>query len=257
MKRILTALTILCAIPYAAMSQSEYVRDAMEKKFGAAGLAKLNEWMNDDVLKVKMEDTYVFPYEVTMHLTTYKKGAKKDETDIRYFLNPDPDKQYFATEASDQKKKQEILIIYDTRTNAMLMLRQNEKTGLAVNINAFTSGDAAETIANQENTSVSCNKTGRSKSIRNYPCEEYVCTDLEKNTRIEVWITDRVPVNIVAHKTPGSLFHLFGNVKNLEGLLIAGDFYRDDVLETSIEVTEINDKANLTINTAEYTFSNQ
>ncbi len=260
MKKTLIALIAVCIMPCAAMAQSEYIQKAMEKKFGAAGLAKLNEWVDDQVLNVKMEDTYTFPYAMNMHIITYKKGVKKDEADIRYFFNPD--KQYFASEASDQKKKQETLIIYDYQENALLMLQQKEKTGLAFNINAFMSSEA---IANRERemqtaaeqTSVSCKKTGEKKHIQGYPCEAYICSDEEKNTRTEVWITDRIPVNIVASKVPGTITHLFGGAQNLEGLLMAGNFYRNDQLESSVEITSVNDKADLSVTTADYTFSNR
>lgn len=259
MKKLITLATAACLLPGIASAQSEYIQRAMEKKFGAAGMSKLNDWVDNHLTNVKMEESYVFPYDMNMHITTYKNGNKKDEADMRYFFNPD--KQYFASETVDRKKKQDMLIIYDYKENAMLMLKPKEKTGIAFNINAFMSGEA---IANREqnakksteSASVSCKKSGRTKDIQNYSCSEYVCTDEENNTRTEVWITDRIAVNIAATKGPGSIAHLFGSAGELNGLMMAGDFYKNDQLESRIEITSINEKANLSIQTAEYTFSN-
>ncbi len=257
MKKILITLISIGIIPCAAVAQSEYVQEAMEKKFGAAGLAKLNEWMNDHVMNVKMEDSYVFPYAMNMRITSYKKGVKKEEGEMPYFFNPE--QQYFATEANDKKKKQEMFIIYDYKENAVLMLNTKEKSGMAFNLNAFMSGEA---IANKEHAQnepspVSCNKTGNKKDIQGYACEEYVCTDSDQNTRTEVWITDRIPVNIAASKAPGTIAHLFGSTSTLKGMLMAGDFYRNDQLESKVEITSVNDKADISIVTADYTFSNR
>ncbi len=245
-----------------AFGQRGYVKDKIEKdnekKYGDPGKEKLNDWMQGHVLNAKIEAEYLFPISMTMEMTSYKNGKKKDPVRTNYYLNVSS--ANFATQMEDDKKKEQMLMVYDMKANTMLMLDQKKMTGMAININAFMSGDA---IAAREKrlhdgtgspgrTDHDCKKTGKTKTIQGYTCEEYICIDKERNTRSEMWLSHKVPVNFAQGVTRGPMAGYFGGMRGETGMLMEANFYKNDELESTMLVTEINESANLKIKSGDY-----
>lgn len=261
MKQFLYLLGLIF-LPLAAIAQSGYVHDAMERKYGDPNAKKGTDWFNNHLMNAKYDEAYVFPLSLTMHITSYEEnGGKKNESDIRYFINSA--KNCFATNVGEderrkKKKNDEMLIIYDYKANTMLMLNMTEKTGMAININAFMSGENIEKRekgghpAAKTKSSMSCKRTGKTKTIQGYPCEEYICTDEDRNTRSEVWITTKIPMNIAQSGARGPMAAYWGSTSSLGGMMMEGHFYKDNQLESSIEVTDINPHADMKIKTTDF-----
>lgn len=250
-KLILIPLVLLSTLSMAQRGRVERaVEDKYEDKYGDPGKDKLNEWMNGKVLNVKTEPEYLFTTSVTMQMTDYKNGKKREPTEMRYFLNPG--KNYFGTTVADKKRTdEEMFIIYELINNYMLMLDVKKKTGMAISVNAFMSGKAIEErnkrIAEGDTKSAEkhdCKKTGKTKTILGYPCEEYVCTDEEKGTRSEFWLTTKLPVDIsrAYQQSPYAMY--FRNTGKMGGMLMEGNFYKKDELQSTMLVTEVNTSAN-------------
>jgi hypothetical protein len=225
------------------------VEDKYEDKYGKPGEDKLNGWMNGHVLNVKLEPEYVFPTSMTMQLQDYKRGEKKgDPTDVQYFLNPA--KNYFGTSSVDNKKKNETFMIYEIKANYMVMLDTKKMAGMAMNLNAFMSGKAiAEREKKIESGEVKdgkhdCKKTGKTKTILGYSCDEYVCTDEEKGQRSEMWMTNKIPVDITQANMRGPYAAYFRKNNKMTGMMMEATFYKDDVIQSTMLVTEVNNKAN-------------
>jgi len=261
MKQCLYLLSFIL-LPVAAMAQSGYVHDAMERKYGDPNAQKGNDWFNNHLLNAKYDPEYIFPLAMTMHMTSYEKnGEKKNESDIQYFINAA--KNCFATNAGgDERKKKkkndEMLMVYDYKANTMLMLNVTDKTGMAININAFMSKEniekreKGEHPASKTKSSMSCKRTGKTKTIQGYPCEAYICTDEERNTRSEVWITTKISINIAQSGARGPMAAYWGSTSSLGGMMMEGHFYKNDVLESSMEVTNINPHADVKVKTTDY-----
>jgi hypothetical protein len=260
MKRIM----IFAAVAFFTLSanaQRGYVErkieDKYEDKYGKPGMEKYNDWMNGKVLNAKVEPEYNFPLSLTMEVTDYKKGKKKDPTEVTYYVNAT--NSNFATINQDSKKKDEMLMIYDVKSNVMLMLDMKKKSGMAININGFMSGKMiAEREKNMaeggsgKDTKHDCKKTGKTKTIQGYSCNEYICTDAERDTRSEIWISDKIPVNISRANTRGPMSGYFAGMGGMNGMMMEGNFYKHDELESTMLVTNVNTSANLKIKSAEY-----
>ena len=181
---------------------------------------------------------------------------------MTYYLNGATN-QFAMRMADDNKKKAKdaMLIIYDYKSNSMLMLNEAEKTGMAMNINAFMSGDAIKKreeggeARGAVNTNTSCKKTGKTKIIRGYSCDEYVCTDSERNTRSEIWVTNKLSFDLAKSNSRGPLAGYFGSAKGLGGMMMEGNFYKNEELEMKMETTDLNNSANMLVQTKDYDFA--
>ncbi len=264
MKNTLLLLFILGASFVDTQAQRGYVeraiRQSQEKKYGEPGAQKGNDWINNHLLNVEMEDEYHFSTAVKMHTTSYKNGSVKNEGDLHYYFNTNSSVIGFKNVDENKKKKEEQFIIYDYIKNAMIMLNEEDKTGMAMNLNAFRSKESIEK-RNEElqsgkttETNTSCKATGKTKTILGYTCAEYTCYDLDTDTRSEVWIASKIsfaPKNMDARNP---LAPYYG--KNAQGgMVLLGKFYKNDELTSTLEVTELNTKVNYVKKTTEYEFN--
>jgi hypothetical protein len=257
-KTLLIHLVLLATV--SAQVQRGYVRDKIEDnykdKYGQPGMEKYNDWMQGKVMNAKLEPEYNFLLYMNMQMTSYKNGQKKDVTDMKYYLNPAS--ANFGMAGMDKKKADESLIVYDMKGNVMLMLDMRKMTGVAINMNAFMSGEAtAEREKRMQSGEVKennadCKKTGKTKTIQGYSCDEYICADKDRNTRSEIWISQKLPVNIARANMRGPMSAYFRSMQGMSGMLMEANFYKNDVLESNMLVTEINEKANLKVKTADY-----
>ena len=252
-KIILVPLLLLIVMP--GMAQRGYVKRAMEDKYekehGDAGMAKYNEWMNGKVMNVKTEPEYKFTKSLTMQVTDYKNGKKRDATEVQYFINPA--KTYFGTATTDKKKDNEMFMIYAMKENYMLMLDTKKMTGMAINMNAFMSGKAIEARDKRMSgdgdekptkSNTNCNKTGKSKTIQGYSSDEYVCKDPDRDTRTEMWMTNKINVNMAQANMRGPYAAYFMGMGNMGGMIMEANFYKRDELQSTMLVTDVNENAN-------------
>lgn len=254
MKAILiTAAAVLFLFP--AYAQKRQVENALEDKYmkehGNAGLGKLQEFM-DNVSNAVTRPVYNFPLALTMHITTYDKGVKKEETDMKCHLNPTD--QAFGMSGSNMKKgDKNMFVVYDSKNNSMVMLDEKKKTYTAMNVNAFMSAEAQANRGKNIAGKTKCTKTGKSKNIRGYACEEYVCIDPDKkDDKVEVWVTNKIPMHLgkAAMGQPWGAYYT--GMDGVVGMMMEGRMYEKGQLEGTMEVTEIDEKSNLTVTLANY-----
>lgn len=246
------------------MAQRGYVERAIqknyEKKYGEDGEKKGNAWINDHLLNVDIEKSYTFPTYVKMHMTEYKNGKAKSESDLQYYFNAPGNIVAFKAIDDKKKKSDEQFIIYDYVKNAMIMLNEKDKTGMAMNLNAFRSQESIDRrneelkSGKQSKGNTDCKATGKTKNIRGYNCAEYVCYDAKRNTRSEVWVTTKITFNGQKMDARHPLWAYYGG-RNYSGMMMEGRFYEGDELTSTIEVMDINTAANYRVNTTEYNFN--
>jgi hypothetical protein len=258
-------LVILLLPVTRTLAQSEYVREALEKKYqkqyGDSGMAKYNQWMQGNVLNAKLQTDYNFTTRVDMHMVSYDKGVQKSENTMVYFFNSGKTQLGMKGFGDNKKKKQDdMFMVYDYEANAMLMLNEADKTGMAININAFMSKEAQDKRGKGEpgkaNTSMDCRKTGQTQTIMGYNCYEYVCTDKERNTRTEMWLTTQIPVDITQARSSGAMAAFFGGMGNLGAMIMKAKFFKNEALEMSMEVTNIDKSADKRVHVADYKLNN-
>lgn len=263
MKHILI-LSLLSLCTLQAIAQRGYIRRSIEKNYekeqGEEGAKKGNAWIDDHLLNVDVADSYTFPTYVKMHITDYKNGKVKNESDLQYYFNAPGTIVGFKATDDNKKKKDEQFIIYDYIKNAMIMLNEKDKTGMAMNLNAFRSQESIDRrndqIKNgkQEKSSTKCKLTGKTKTIRGYSCSEYVCYDAENDTRIEAWVTSKISWSSQKMDARHPLWAYYKH-NGYSGMMLEGRNYKGDELTSVIEVLDINQAANYKVNTKEYEFN--
>lgn len=263
MKNLLLSVLLMSCLSD-AQAQRGYVERAIEKnyekKYGEPGTQKGNDWINNHLLNVDIEEEYRFPTSVKMHTTSYKNGTVKNEGDIQYYFNSGGTIVGFKNVDESKKKKDDQFIIYDYIKNAMIMLNEKDKTGIAMNINAFRSKESIEK-RNEEiksgktrETNTSCKATGKTKTLLGYNCIEYTCYDLDTDTKSEVWIATKIPFDTKNMNARNPLAPYYRN-SAYGGMVLLGKFYKENELTSTLEVTELNTNANFIKKTTEYKFN--
>ncbi len=245
---------IMILLSITGLAQQGQVEDAMFDKYGKEHLQKGEGWLKN-AMGAKVEPEYKFPLMVDMHITSYKKGEKKDETDVTYFINGAAGRFALRTPDERKKKKERMLIIYDHKANAMITLNETDKTGVAMNLNAFMSGEAIRKrneSSDRDNRNTDCKKSGRKKDIQGYNCEEYVCED--ESSRSEIWITSGISFDLSSVSGRNAWSGYFARTKGLGGMMMEGLFYKNGTLESKVEVTRVNPEENMIVNTTDYNF---
>lgn len=247
MKNLLIASCLLLSqLSFAQKGQTE---KAIQEKQRAEGMAKLQEMMAG-MSNAETRPVYKFQISMTMRVTEYKNGAKKEATDMKYHVNGA--EETFAFVGNENKSAgKEMTVVYDSKNSTMVMLDEQKKTYMAMNINAFkgmekqvggTSGKAGNNIK--------CNKTGKTKVIQGYLCEEYVCVDKEKDSRSEFWVTNKIPVDIAQSFKSSPIAAYFGKVDGMDGLsgmMMEGKFYEKGELKAGMEMIDVNEKSSHSI----------
>lgn len=154
--------------------------DMMSKMFGGGDL--------------DVQDSYTFDHNILMNIQTFdKKGKTGDEMKMT---------MYFSDETPHFGMSMDIeggnnFIIYDMETYEMVSLMDNngQKIGMTMKLNPdkFVNNDEGK----KENGNISFEKTGRTKTISGYNCEEYKLNDPEgdPNSTTTFWMTTDIDAN--------------------------------------------------------------
>src|SRR5690606_25783556 len=136
------------------------------------------------------------------------------------------------------------------------VLQTAEKSGTAINfnLNKLMSSGLIDENSTKEGK-IDCKKSGKTKTISGYPCQEFICVDVESNTRTEVWFTDKIQIDITSRNEGNQWAKMFGTLPDFKGMMIEGYVYKNEQLEGKMEVLSINEKEKTTINTKEYSIN--
>jgi hypothetical protein len=261
MKAFFKLIICLSIFPISTMAQRGQVRGAIHQKYedeqGPEGTGALNQWLYGNLMNVKVAPEYQFPLSLKMLTTAYKNGEMKSATETQFYINSA--KQLFATEIPDNKKKvSHQLSIFDYVQNAFVMMDLDEKTIMAFTLNAFLSKATQDKIKSGEvyaekGKETDCAKTGKTKTIQGYKCEEYICKNEEKNMRTEMWIASSLFSQNLAAAFKLPMFSGLANTPT--GMVLEATTYKNNVLENKMEVKEVNPKANKSVPTAGYSIN--
>jgi hypothetical protein len=258
MKSIFFSLILICFFSSTIHAQRGYVRDAIEQKYEDKYMndssSALKQWMYGNLTNVKVEPTYTFSQTLMMHTTTYKKDKISSESDMEIYLNSSKKTMGFRIIESTTKKD-DITMIYDYTQNAMITLNNKEMTGMAITLNAFMSREQQEQMKSTQsttaNTNTDCKKTGNTKMIQGYKCEEYVCINTERNTKVVMWICPSIFNQNINSSFLGNYLNGY-SYPTAAGMAMECLLYKNDVLETEMEVTQFNKTTTKTISTSAY-----
>lgn len=130
-------------------------------------------------MNVKTEDSYAFQGIAEMEITgTDEKGKAMDPVMMKTFLNEGKEYSGMEVSAADQKKKKDNLektvMIFDSKNNASIILVENEgeKSSMAFGLDYAIDEKILENDSLKAED-IQFEKTGRTKTIAGYVCEEY------------------------------------------------------------------------------------
>lgn len=142
---------------------------------------------------VNVKDAYKFDHNVLLTIQTFdKKGQEGDPMETRmYFSDSEPN---FGMDVTTPQA--ESFIIYDIEAYQMVTLIDNsgQKMGMAIQLDPSDFDDADDDADNAEYSFV---KTGNSKVISGYQCDEYKMESTEKDPEYDntYWITTDINAN--------------------------------------------------------------
>lgn len=247
---LIVSLLLLSQLSFAQKGQ---VDKASREKQSAEAMAKLQEMMAG-MSNAETRPVYIFPIAMTMRVTEYKGGTKKDATDIKYHVNGAEETFAFAGMGNKNADK-DMMVVYDSKKSTMVMVDLQKKTYFAMNISAFKGMEKQMGGNSSKPDNIKCSKSGKTKSIQGYSCEEFVCVDKEKDSRSEFWVTNKIPVDIAQSFKSSPIAAYFNKIDGMDGLsgmMMEGKFYEKGELKAVMEMLNINEKSNQAITLSNY-----
>lgn len=194
-------------------------------------------------------------YEAAYKFDTYMQMevSDNDEQKVIYnvYLTRDGSSYAVIFDADGAKS----VIVFDTKNSTMLMLVENdgEKTGFAMGINPEAFSDAAEESTGGDLAYESF-KTGKTKVILDYQCDEYLIKDDESEVR--VWSSEKLgkEVEKKMFRNQQIFGGAFAHAAGMDGMALEYDFKNLNSGEQGImRVKEIDLNSNKSISTSAYT----
>ena len=213
---------------------------------------------------VPVEDKYDFDYKIQMHIESYDKQGKQESTgEFITHLNPQNQSMAYEFVSGDMAKNGQGMFIIDAENGAMIILNDDEKSGIVYGIGSFMQSigetytdeemeDSPETYLANPNVK----KTGKTKTIAGYKCEEYVYTDEENRTKSNIWITKDLKMN--SHDFFSTLFktNLYSHGMGWGYMMEATTQNLDNDEKTMMQVTDVDDNSNVSFSLSNYQVTN-
>uniref|UniRef100_UPI0032172D1C DUF4412 domain-containing protein n=1 Tax=uncultured Draconibacterium sp. TaxID=1573823 RepID=UPI0032172D1C len=213
---------------------------------------------------VPVEDTYSFNQKIHMNLVSYDKNGKvENEGEFITHLDNDTKSMAYEVISGDMAQTNQGLIIIDAKNKAMILLgnEKDQKSGIVYGMNAFfqSIGETYEDDIEMEETpdtylaNPNVKKTGKTRTISGYKCEEYLYND--ESLKSEMWITKDLKMN--SQDFFGSLFKISSYSSGVAwGYLMESTSENKETGEkTVMKVTDIdlNSKTRFSLNDYEIT----
>ena len=216
---------------------------------------------------VPIENTYTFDSKIEMHIESYRANGEK-ESDGDFITYVSPSQKNFAYEfiSGDIGEKGKGLFIMDIQNKAMIILSDENgtKNGIVYGfdiseLNAADNKDYAD--LNEEpveniNLNPYLQKTGRTKTIEGYQCDEYKYDHPEEDMVSTFWIGKEVKFD-----TRDWISSVFKSATYSQGMpwgfIMESETINKNNKERSImQVTNIDNNANKKFDLSSYQITN-
>ncbi len=214
---------------------------------------------------VPVANEYSFDHMVTMQTETFdKNGNKENEGEFITHLNPETQSMAYQVVSGDMSRPGQGMFIIDAENGATIILsnENDEKTGIVYGMAAFfqTMGETYEEEANLSETPESylanpnVKKTGRTKKIAGYKCEEYKYTD--ENSESNIWITKDLKLNTRDFFSTLFKTSLYSHGIPWGYMMEVTTVDKETGEKSFMQVTDVNDNSNKTFSLADYQITN-
>ena len=277
MKKVILSTLILGGLLLAIPSQAQLLKkiqnaaanaatnaagNKANEKAEKAGNNALEGMMGGMMEPANTESEYSFSGFMVMEVTSAdKKGKSEDPVRINYLLSKEP--AFMGMNFQDPKKPENTTTtIMDTKNQAMVMLMSSDgqKSSFAIKMDyekmqGMVDEEAEEQL---ENPDYKLTKTGNTKEILGYSCEEWLVVSEDGEGRY--WITEK-PIDglsifspqsnpMVSNKTMERYTSMFSNAP--KGSFMEMIFTDTDGTVTDMKVIEIDTNSPKKYSMAEY-----
>lgn len=216
---------------------------------------------------VPIDDSYAFTELVQMHIESFDKSNKKtSEGDFITHLNPDAQSMAYEVVSGDIGENQQGLFIIDTKNKAIILLNdtEGEKTGIVYGMGGVF-GDIGNQIAEEANdeeedmpdnifANPNVTKTGKTKTIAGYKCEQYTYNDEE--TESEFWITDELKTSSSDFFSALFKTSVYTNGMGWGYVMESASKYKNTGDATKMTVTKVDKNSHQNFKLSEYQITN-
>lgn len=227
----------------------------------ASGLSALSSIMGGGA-DVPHKKSYDFNSSIYIEIISYEDGEAADAAVIGYTTYLNDKSSDVAIDIKPQSEggayQGDMTMIYDKDNNTVFMLtRQAEqKMALATSMDDIESmpGDEEEDAYPDEGDESDITKTGRTKTIHGYKCEEYTIVD--GDNLANVWIThdDDFIAGREQMKQAGIPIYDEGPFEG--GMVMEMDVFEDDVKTMSMYVRDIKNNISASFSLDSYSIMN-
>ena len=208
---------------------------------------------------IKHNDEYAFTGRIYMQMETYDK---KDVAKSDYFtyFNANSSNAGIELRVTDPEKGESVvptMFIFDNENRCFMILISGEdsKTGIISTI-----PDDSTMTAQSKNKGTAAGKpatitkTGNTKMIAGYRCDEYKVVEEDADGYAHVWMTKDVKIKADKRNWGKTGMPTYYNYPGFEGsMMLAMDGYdKDNNLEMKMETKEINENYKHSISTVGY-----
>lgn len=238
------------------------------KYAGASGnrgfnLASLG--MGTGEVTLKYNDEYRFTGRLVMEMETFSDDESNGKLLYTILYTEASPTSAIEMKSLDGEAKDEAMIfVFDAENQCLLMLTESE--GSKSGIISSTSGgvdttSVAEPVAAAEPAEPvdyeymgMYKKTGRSKTIAGYKCDEYVATDTENEIETAMWYTRdlKMKVNRQGMATAGVPFYYGGGAYYGGGYMMEMETKEKGKITSTMVTREVNNSVNESINATSY-----
>ncbi|MCU4176066.1 DUF4412 domain-containing protein [Carboxylicivirga sp. N1Y90] len=214
------------------------------------------------------EDSYTFQSSITMNMKTYsKEGTLKSDGVMKIYANAGDKSfayEFVSGELESKTKNDKGIIIMDFKNEASIILSDDngKKTGVVYGGNGFMDASSWEDEESNdvfdegevEEYNPHLTKTGRTKTILGYKCEEYRYED--ENSEANSWITKDVDWNSKDFMTTMFRSSMYSNGVWGGFLMESESVDKADGEKHTYTVVDINQSKNTTFPMSSYEITN-
>ncbi len=213
---------------------------------------------------VPFSDSYSFNHLIQMHIESYDKNGKKEsEGEFITHLNPVSKCMAYQMVSGDIDQPGQGMFIIDAENGATIILSEEngERTGIVYGMGAFFSsiGETYEEESLEETPesyllNPNVTKTGRSKSIAGYKCDEYRYND--ETSESEIWITTDLKMNTQDFFSTLFKTSLYSHGIPWGYMMEATTIDKETGEKSFMQVTKVDASSNVRYTMADYTITN-
>lgn len=239
------------------VSGVKYAGASGNKGFNLASLG-----MGTGEVTLKYSDEYKFTGRLVMEMETFSDDKSNGKLLYTIFYTEVSPTSAIEMKSLDGESKDEAMIfVFDAENQCLLMLTEAE--GSKSGIISSTSGGVDTTAVAEPVTAAQpadtehmgmYKKTGRSKTIAGYKCDEYVATDTENEIETAMWYTRdlKLKVNRQGMATAGVPFYYGGGAYYGGGYMMEMETKEKGKITSTMVTREVNNSVNKSIDAKNY-----